>query len=77
MSSDNPTKNQRQGVYAHCPHGGPAPCVDDLCHSSDMTLCGLERYYDFCDHGFIPESCPTCDEDEYGLDYEEDYDAVL
>jgi hypothetical protein len=56
-----------KGVRARCPHGGPVPCIDDLCHGSDRTLCGLERGYDFCEHDLIPETCGDCEaaEDEF------------
>jgi hypothetical protein len=25
-----------------CAYGGPAPCVDDLCHGAHVTLCGID-----------------------------------
>jgi hypothetical protein len=28
-------------MSARCKHGGPAPCVDDLCHNCEPTLCGI------------------------------------
>lgn len=56
--------------------GGYAPCVDDLCHSGGQTLCLLEPDFDFCWHGYIPETCPEgCGEgpdDDY--DWPEDDD---
>jgi hypothetical protein len=52
-------------VRAECASGGgPVPCWDDLCHGSDTTLCRLERGYDFCDHGNIPDWCSFCRYDE-------------
>lgn len=32
-------------------NGGPAPCVDDLCHNCSPTLCGIyhEDIYDLDD----------------------------
>jgi hypothetical protein len=53
-------------VRAYCPLGGPAPCVDDLCHGSDHTICGLEYGFDFCAHGFLPDSCSECRDEEFG-----------
>lgn len=50
-----------------CLYGGPAPCVDDLCHGSDTTLCGLEIGFDFCDHGYDPDTCPDCEAAEEEL----------
>lgn len=49
-----------KGVRARCPLGGFAPCVDDLCRGGDQTVCMLQRGFDFCDHGFDPETCPEC-----------------
>ena len=54
---------KRGGIRVRCPLGGLAPCIDDMCHSSDQTLCGLYRSYDFCDHGYDPDSCVECDEE--------------
>jgi len=35
-------------MSARCRNGGgPAPCIDDLCHSSEQTLCGLWHGIDF------------------------------
>jgi hypothetical protein len=32
-------------MTAHCRlGGGPAPCMDDLCHNGDTTLCGLDCF---------------------------------
>lgn len=54
-----------------CPLGGPAPCIDDLCHGGGRTLCGLEWYRDFCEHGYDPEECPYgCRDDEDDWLYE-------
>lgn len=61
-------------VRARCPLGGHAPCVDDLCHSVDTTVCGLEWGVDFCDHGFIPETCPDCRDPE---GWEDDDDGAV
>lgn len=61
-------------VRARCSLGGYAPCVDDLCYGGGQTLCGLETDFDFCHHGFIPETCPDCaddDRDEWPEDYDE------
>ena len=44
-------------VRAHCPLGGLAPCVDDLCHGVTTTICGLEESHDFCWHGWVPDTC--------------------
>jgi len=62
-------------LLARCPLGGPAPCVDDLCHGGDHTLCGLELGFDFCEHGFIPETCPDClrDWNDEPEDWDDDY----
>jgi hypothetical protein len=61
-------------MSVRCRAGGPAPCIDDLCHGSDTTLCGLQRGYDFCDHGNYPDFCDECsaeEDDEYGEDFAE------
>lgn len=61
----------RMNLPVKCGLGGLAPCVDDLCHGVDTTICGLERGFDFCDHGHFPDSCEECgaedenDEDEW------------
>lgn len=47
-------------IPVRCPQGGYAPCVDDLCHGVDTTMCGLERGSDFCDHGYLPTTCQEC-----------------
>ena len=61
------------GVRARCPIGGIAPCVDDLCNGTSRTICGLEEGIDFCEHGFIPETCPECEgEDDY-YDFDEEF----
>lgn len=64
---------RRRVVRARCPLGGDAPRVDDLCHGADTTLCGLEWGFDFCMHGYVPETCLEClseaeaaDEWDYG-----------
>jgi hypothetical protein len=30
----------------HCKLGGRAPCIDDLCHGSSWTLCGLDMDFE-------------------------------
>ncbi len=71
MSSEAPL---RTGVRVRCGLGGFAPCIDDLCHGGSSTMCGLEWYEDFCEHGYIPDTCPWCygeddeNEDGYGDD---------
>lgn len=55
-----------------CPHGGPAPCIDDLCHAVDTTLCGLERGFDFCDHGHYPDACEECRAEDDGWGWAEE-----
>lgn len=60
-----------KGVRVRCPLGGYAPCVDDLCHGGGTTVCGLEEGEDFCDHDYLPETCPECsarDSDDYPHD---------
>ena len=56
-----------------CRLGGFAPCVDDLCHGVDRTMCGLfvdSVDGDVCYHGWAPGTCPEgCDEDDEGDDY--------
>jgi hypothetical protein len=52
-----------------CKLGGPAPCIDDLCHGVDVTMCGLHYGFDLCDHGNDPELC-----DEYPCDVEREDD---
>jgi hypothetical protein len=53
-----------KGIRPRCPLGGIAPCIDDMCNSGGETLCGLEPGGDFCEHEFIPDTCPECwDED--------------
>lgn len=48
-----------RGDFAHL------ACIDDLCHGSDTTLCGLERGIDFDQVEEWEEDdrdyCPTCD----------------
>lgn len=58
-------------IRARCPLGGQAPCFDDLCHVVETTLCGLELDFDFCVHGFVPETCQQCNAEE------EDWDATV
>jgi hypothetical protein len=58
-------------IRVSCPQGGPAPCVDDLCHGGATTLCGLERGVDFCDHGFLPDSCEDCPAESDAWDYDD------
>lgn len=55
-----------------CPLGGSAPCIDDLCHGVDTTICGLVYDFDLCDHGYDPEAC-----DEYPCNAERDGDDGL
>ena len=62
--STEPPSTVLQPVRARCGLGGPVPCFDDLCHGVDQTLCRLELGFDFCEHGFIPETCPDCQEGE-------------
>lgn len=47
----------RRPLRVRCPPGGYAPCIDDLCHSGGQTLCLLEPDFDFCWHGYDPETC--------------------
>jgi hypothetical protein len=54
-------------LRARCRLGGPAPCVDDLCHGVDQTICGLWLDFDVCPHGQTPETC-----DEYPCDAHRD-----
>lgn len=61
-TEDMESETKLRPVRSRCLYGGIAPCIDDLCHGSDTTVCGLERYEDFCEHGFIPETCPECAE---------------
>ena len=49
--------SERRPVRARCLQGGTAPCFDDLCHGVDTTMCGLEHLEDFCDHGWLPDTC--------------------
>jgi len=52
-------------VRVPCPLGGHAPCVDDLCHGTDTTMCGLEIDFDVCPHGWLPSTCPEgCGDDD-------------
>jgi hypothetical protein len=51
-------------MRVRCPLGGYAPCIDDLCYGGGQTLCGLYMDEEVCFHGFIPETCPDCDESE-------------
>lgn len=71
------------GIPVACRLGGPAPCLDDMCNGVDRTMCGLYvagcgwEPADVCIHGFVPDSCAECAEDD---DYDErfgdaDYDA--
>ena len=60
VSEPRTEASSKRGVMVRCPLGGPAPCIDDLCHSVDTTLCGLEWGYDFCDHEYDPDTCPEC-----------------
>jgi hypothetical protein len=53
------------GIRAQCPLGGIAPCIDDMCHSGGQTLCGLDPDFDFCEHEFIPDTCPECWNEEH------------
>lgn len=55
---------QRRGLRVRCPLGGYAPCVDDLCYGGGQTLCGLYMDEEVCFHGFIPETCPQCEDDD-------------
>lgn len=61
-------------IPVRCPLGGPAPCVDDLCHGVDTTMCGLEVGYDVCFHGFYPDTCPDYECNGSDLDYD-DYEG--
>lgn len=65
------TEPRRRGVRVRCSLGGFAPCIDDLCHGGGQTLCGLYMDEEVCYHGFIPETCPDCDEDR-DFDWPED-----
>ena len=49
------------GMSVRCLWGGRAPCVDDLCHGVDETLCGLQLGFDFCWHGNDPDACDECE----------------
>jgi len=53
-----------------CKLGGPAPCIDDLCHGVDVTMCGLHYGFDLCDHGKDPE---LCDEYPCSVEREDDF----
>lgn len=57
-----------------CRLGGPAPCLDDMCHAGDRTLCGLILGLDFCVHEQHPDFCDECndfdDPDPDGVDYD-------
>jgi hypothetical protein len=44
-------------VRVKCPLGGYAPCIDDLCHGGGQTVCLLDSDFDFCSHGYIPDTC--------------------
>lgn len=74
MATEQPTQ-RRRGVRVRCPLGGYAPCIDDLCHGGAF-VCGLDGDFDVCPHGFIPETCPDCDDergdefDDFGFDDE-------
>jgi hypothetical protein len=60
------TTTQARPRLVRCRLGGYAPCVDDLCHGVDTTVCGLEHGFDFCDHGYDPDACSECAaEDDY------------
>jgi hypothetical protein len=65
-------RTRRKAVRVRCPLGGPAPCIDDLCHSGGATLCGLDPDHEVCPHGFIPETCPECGEDDEPEDFDDD-----
>jgi len=68
------TESRLKGVRVRCPLGGLAPCVDDMCHSGDRTLCGLFWGEDFCEHDYDPETCPLCDQER---EYEGEDDGDL
>lgn len=66
-----------------CPIGGFAPCVDDMCHGGDRTMCGLEvgdhEDADVCWHGWVPMTCPEgCAErdDDYDFDFDDSYEVA-
>ena len=63
--------SEPQPVRPACAYGGDAPCMDDLCHGSDVTMCGVDMFNDpfICPHGYIA----NCDECELEADDEMDW----
>lgn len=61
----------RAPIRVRCPLGGPAPCIDDLCHGVDTTMCGLEMDFDVCYHGFYPDTCNECSGDREWDDWDD------
>ena len=80
MSTTLPTlpPTSKKPVRCPCPFGGFAPCVDDLCSGDAVTLCELEHGWDFCEHGYVPETCDFCDSEDNDWDDgdSEAYDSV-
>jgi hypothetical protein len=69
----------RRGIRVRCPLGGYAPCIDDMCHGVDQTMCGLWvegcgfDAADVCLHGWVPETCPEGCADEYDDEPDDDF----